>query len=265
MKKTIQKFLPAECPWRDTLYWFDTIDSTSTKAKELAAAGAPHGTVVIAGRQTAGRGRMGHSFHSPGGLGLYLSVILRPECKPEDLMHLTCACGVTACDAAEAVTGIRPGIKWTNDLVFGARKAGGILTELSLGEKGVNYAVVGIGLNCNHALSDFPEELQDMVTSLKIVTGKKIAIENLAGELICALWQTDRQLLSNKKELLDIYRRDCITLGKDISILRGDEVSYAKALDIDDDGGLIVQTEDGTKKTVQSGEVSIRGMYGYIS
>ena len=88
MKDAIRSYIPAECPWRDTLYWFPTIDSTNTQAKKLTAAGAPHGTVVIAGHQSAGRGRMGRSFHSPEGLGLYLSIILRPQCTPEELMHL---------------------------------------------------------------------------------------------------------------------------------------------------------------------------------
>ncbi len=264
MKETIRSYLPAECPSRDTLYWFDTLDSTNTYAKELSSAGAPHGTVVIAGHQTLGRGRMGRSFHSPAGLGLYLSMILRPRCKPEELMHLTCACGVAACNAVENAAGIRPGIKWTNDLVIGNRKLGGILTELSLQDGLVNSAILGIGINCGHELSDFPEDLRSFVTSLKLATGDNISPARLAGDLISALWEMDKNLLSNKPALMDAYRRDCITVGKDISILRGDSVSYAKALDIDADGGLIVETADGVRQTVQSGEVSVRGMYGYI-
>ncbi len=264
MKDAIKSYIPAECPWGDTLYWFDTIDSTNTRAKDLAAAGAPHGTVVIAGQQSAGRGRMGRSFHSPGGLGLYLSVILRPQCMPEELMHLTCACGVAACNAVESAAGIRPGIKWTNDLVLGSRKLGGILTELTLSDGKVASAILGIGINCAHDLTDFPEDLQSFVTSLKIATGKPIEPARLAGELVRSLWEMDKDLLSGKRQLLDTYRKDCITLGKDISILRADTVSYAKALDIDSDGGLIVKDADGSIQTVQSGEVSVRGMYGYI-
>ncbi len=264
MKEAIRTYIPTECPWRDTLYWFDTIDSTNTRAKELASAGAPHGTVIVAGQQSQGRGRMGRSFHSPAGLGLYLSVILRPACKPEELMHLTCACGVAACDAVLSSSGIRPGIKWTNDLVIGSRKLGGILTELSLSEGMVNYAVLGIGINCGHELTDFPPELRDFVTSLKMDTGNAPSPARLAGELICALWEMDKNLLQNQGQLMDRYRKDCITLGKDISILRGDTVTYAQALDIDADGGLLVRYADGTRETVQSGEVSVRGMYGYV-
>lgn len=264
MKQTIQKQLPAACPWGESIHCFDTIDSTNTKAKELAIAGAPHGTVVVAKHQTQGRGRMGRRFHSPAGLGLYLSVILRPRCKPEDMMHLTCACGVAACNAVESLTGIRPGIKWTNDLVIGHSKLGGILTELSLSDGMVNYAILGIGINCGHDLTDFPAELRTFVTSIKLATGKDFETAHLASRLIYALWEMDKELLTGKQKWMDAYRRHCITLNKDISILRGDEVFHAKALDIDNDGGLVILTADGTKQTVQSGEVSIRGMYGYI-
>ena len=141
MKQRILDHLPRNHPWAGNIHYFDTIDSTNTEAKRLAAAGAPHGTVLIAGHQTGGRGRMGRSFHSPAGLGIYLSVILRPECAPGDLMHLTCAAAVAMCDAVENAAGFRPGIKWTNDLVYGKRKLGGILTELAFGSSGrVDYA-----------------------------------------------------------------------------------------------------------------------------
>ena len=116
--------MTTECPWRDTLYWYDTIDSTNTRAKEMAKEGAPEGTVLIAGNQTGGRGRLGRSFSSPEGMGVYLSAILQPDCKAEQLMHLTCAAGVAACKAVEKAGGIYPGIKWINDLVCGKEKVG---------------------------------------------------------------------------------------------------------------------------------------------
>ena len=111
MIQSILRNIPTPCPWRDTVYWYDTLESTNTKAKELAKAGALHGTVVIAGNQTAGRGRMGRSFSSPDGMGVYLSVILRFGCTADKLMHLTCAAGVAAMQAVEAVCGICPDIK----------------------------------------------------------------------------------------------------------------------------------------------------------
>jgi len=108
-------------PWKERILYFDTIDSTNTRAKHLGTQGAPHGTVLIADRQTGGRGRLGRSFHSPAESGIYLSVLLRPQCHASQLMHLTCATGVAMCNAVETACGLRPGIKWTNDLVFGKR------------------------------------------------------------------------------------------------------------------------------------------------
>jgi len=266
MKQEILNCLSAACPWRDTLHWYDTIPSTNTHAKELAKAGAPHGTVLIAGSQTGGRGRMGRSFQSPAGQGVYLSVILRPNCPPSDLMHLTCATAVAMCHAVEAATSLRPGIKWTNDMVFGRKKLGGILTELSVDTQSglTEFAVVGIGLNCCQHPEDFPPELQDMAISASMAAGRPIAPSLLAAEMIHALVQMDRTLLTEKQEMLDFYRANCITLGQDVVIVRGDERHYGTALDIDPEGGLLVAFADGHRQVVSSGEVSVRGMYGYI-
>ncbi|MBR5023355.1 MAG: biotin--[Oscillospiraceae bacterium] len=265
MKEQILSQFTTECPWRDTLYWYDTIDSTNTRAKALAKEGAPAGTVLIAGNQTGGRGRLGRSFSSPAGMGVYLSVILRPGCKGNQLMHLTCATAVAACEAAEKASGIVPGIKWINDLVCGKEKLGGILTEMSVNSDGfVDWAVVGIGINCCQKKTDFPTELQNMATSLLLQTGKACHPALLAACLTESLYEMDKILLSQKQQLMDIYRRHCVTLGKQILMVRGEESAYGEALDLDEDGGLLVRFSDGTEKVVSSGEVSIRGMYGYV-
>ena len=265
MKQEILSQFTTECPWRDTLYWYDTIDSTNNRAKELAKEGAPHGTVLIAGNQTGGRGRMGRSFSSPAGMGVYLSVILRPGCTADKLMHLTCAVAVAACKAVEKASGVSAQIKWINDLVCGKEKLGGILTEMSVNTAGlVDWAVVGIGINCCQQKTDFPAQLQDMATSLRLQTGKLCPPALLAACLTEALYETDKILLSQKAQLMDIYRGRCITLQKDVTLVRGEEISHGKALDLDEDGGLLVRFSDGTEKVVSSGEVSVRGMYGYI-
>jgi BirA family biotin operon repressor/biotin-[acetyl-CoA-carboxylase] ligase len=265
MVQEILSHFPENHPWTRNIHWFDTIDSTNTKAKTMAASGAPHGTVIVAGHQSGGRGRMGRSFHSPAGLGLYLSVILRPECLPTELMHLTCAAAVAACHAVAAETDLRPSIKWTNDLVFGFRKLGGILTELSLSANGtVNYAIVGIGINCNHRLPDFPPELQEMAASLAMHTGKPVDRCRLAAQLIRQLYDMDRGLLRDKGGIMDLYRAGCMTLGREVSIHRFEEVRHGTAMDVDDDGGLVVRFPDGHTETVAAGEVSVRGMYGYL-
>lgn len=262
----IQKFLPQNHPWQKSIHYFDTIDSTNTHAKALAAAGAPHGTVLIADTQTGGRGRLGRSFHSPSGMGIYLSVILRPNCVPAELMHLTCSAGCAMCDAVEAAASIRPGIKWTNDLVWESKKLGGILTELSIHPKTgkVSYAVVGIGINCGQKSEDFPAEIQDIATSLSMITGNPIDRSHLAAAMISALSAMSESLLAKKAAIMEQYRTDCVTIGKAVSVHRFEEVRHGTAVSVDSDGALLVRFEDGHTEIIGSGEVSIRGMYGYI-
>ena len=264
MKDSILSHLNAECPWRDTLYWYSDIDSTNTRAKQLAKEGAPQGTVLIAGHQTGGRGRMGRTFQSPAGSGVYLSVILRPNCPPENWMHLTCAAGVAMVNAVQKVSGIHPQVKWINDLVVGSKKLGGILTEMCV-EKGlVEYAVIGIGINCLQKEGDFPPEIADLATSLTLAAGRPIVPEQLAATMVEELWVMNSRLLCQKEQIMAEYKRDCITLGKEIQVLRCDSIRPGKAVDLDQDGGLIVEYPDGTRETVASGEVSVRGMYGYV-
>ena len=264
MKEKIKTYLDTACPWRDTLHWYPVTDSTNTQAKKLAAAGAPHGTVLIAGHQTGGRGRMGRTFQSPEGSGVYLSVILRPHCPPQQLMHLTCAAGVAMLEAVEKVSGIRPKLKWINDLVIGSKKLGGILVEMSLAKELVDYAVVGIGINCLQKEDDFHPDIGQMATSLSIATGREIRPEALAAAMVGALHKMSLSLLDEKDTIMRIYKTNCITLGKEIQVIRGDSIRPGVALDLDDDGGLLVQYPDGSLETVASGEVSVRGMYGYI-
>jgi len=262
MVNSISSHLPGDFPWQ--VHWFSSIDSTNTQAKRMAREGAPQGTVLIAGHQSGGRGRMGRSFSSPAGSGLYLSVILRPGCAATELMHLTCAAGVAACDAVESTCGMRPGIKWINDLVIKDRKLGGILTEMSVDAKTglVEYAVIGIGINCLQAPEDFPAELQSMAISLK-AAGCVPDMGLLAANLIHALYKMSLQLQDHLSTMA-AYRRDCITLGREVVVLKGGEKQYGTALDVDAEGALIVRFQDGSSSAVNSGEVSVRGMYGYV-
>ena len=262
MRQKIVQNLQESCPWQDSLLYFESIDSTNTRAKELAAEGAPHGTVLVANHQTGGRGRRGRSFHSPAGSGIYMSVILRPNCPASELMHLTCAAAVALCDAVEKACGFRPGIKWTNDLVFGQRKLAGILTELGFNAQGlVDWAIVGMGVNCTQEESQFPEEIRSIAGSLTSVSGKTIDRAKVAAAMMDALYRMD---LTEKEKILTLYRTDCVTLGKEVSVVRADGIiHHCTALDIDKEGALIVRHADGSLETVSSGEVSIRGLYGY--
>lgn len=264
MYNKLISLFPASHPWREKIHYFDSIESTNTTAKHLAAAGAPEGTVLLADLQTGGRGRMGRSFHSPAGCGIYMSLILRPTCPASQLMHLTCAVAVATADAIEAATGLRPGIKWTNDLVFERRKLGGILTELSLDRNAhVEYAVLGVGINCCQNTEDFPEEIRDIATSLQLCTGRPIDRAAVAFAMIKAFERMNRAL-TDPQFFLPHYRADCITIGQKISLLRGDEIRHGTALDVDDLGALVVKFDNGCIEAVNSGEVSVRGMYGYV-
>ena len=265
MKEAILSALSPDFPWKELVHYFPVIGSTNDHLKDLAKQGAPHGTAVLAGLQTGGHGRMGRSFHSPEGMGIYLSILLRPGCAPTELMHLTCATAVAMCEAVENATGMRPGIKWTNDLVCGTKKLGGILTELGLSPRGsVEFAIIGIGINCSQQEADFPDEIRNIAASLDMITGKQNEPSALAAAMLESLHRMNAGLLTEKDQILAQYRRNCITVGKKISVVRGDEIRHGTALDVDAEGALIVEFDDGTVAAVNSGEVSIRGMYGYI-
>ena len=248
-------------PWAGTVEVLDVVDSTNNYLKHLGAAGAPHGTVAVADCQTGGRGRLGRSFDSAAGAGVYLSVLLRPACPPRSLMTLTAQAAVAARRAIRTVTGAEAGIKWVNDLVLNGKKLCGILTELSLeAESGlVSYAVVGVGINCNRSADSFPPALRETAGSLLSETGQREDRNALAAALIRELsalptldWQAE-------------YRAACMNLGKDVQILApGQPPRTGVALDVGPEAELIVQTENGVE-AVRSGEVSVRGLHGYIT
>ena len=201
-----------------TLDCFESVDSTNSYLKRIAAEGAPDGAVA-------------------------------------------------ACDAVERTCGVRPQIKWTNDLVLNGKKLSGTLTELSLeGESGaLQYAVIGIGVNCNNASEDFPPELRDVATSLYLETGKRVQRAALAAALIEELDKLYAALQSgDTASYLTAYRRDCLTLGREVQLLWQDVKEKVTALDVDDQFGLVVRRADGTVETIRTGEVSVRGLYGYV-
>ena len=265
MLERIKNHLPANHPWRKSIHFFDTITSTNYVLKQRANQGAPQGTVLVADSQTGGRGRLGRTFLSPSGVGIYLSVLLRPNCTPMELMHLTCACASAACAAIEQSAGFRPGVKWTNDIVSQKRKLAGILTELGLNQDGCTaYAIIGIGINCSQRPEDFPPAIREIAGSLEMVSGNQIDRALVAARMIDALYDMNRILLTDKSRIMERYRKDCITLGQEVSLVRGEEIRHGRALDVDEEGALIVEYENGTVETVNSGEVSVRGLYHYL-
>ena len=248
-----------------TLDCFESVDSTNSYLKRIAAEGAPDGAVAVADEQTAGRGRRGRSFSSGPGRGVYLSALLRPQLAPEKILPLTALGAVAACDAVERTCGVRPQIKWTNDLVLNGKKLSGTLTELSLeGESGaLQYAVIGIGINCNTV--DFPAELRAGATSLRLLTGRDISPDALADRLAQELRAMDAALLTGRDAWLAEYAAHCVTLGKPVRLLRGGEdIGDAFAVGIDAQGGLRVRYDNGTEAIIRTGEVSVRGAEGYV-
>lgn len=255
-----------DAPLGSTLIYTPTIDSTNTEVKRLASQNAPHGLLVIANEQTAGRGRQGRSFHSPSGQGLYLSLLLRPQLPHSDITNITAWVAVALCRGISQCCGVDLGIKWVNDLVWGNKKVCGILTELTLESETnfVEYVVIGIGINLRQSLEDFPEELRDTAISLETILGKSVNSTALCGAILKELNQMYSSFPQEKNSYLEEYRKLCITLDKDIQVLKGDSRRHAKALDIDNDFCLVVRYNPQETEHLSSGEVSVRGMYGYL-
>ena len=245
---------------------FEELDSTNNYLKTLPE--APDGLAVTADSQTAGRGRMDRSFQSPKGQGIYLSVLLRPRLSPDRLPPVTALAGVAVCAAVERVCGVRPGLKWPNDPVLNGKKLCGILTEMSLeAETGrVQSLVLGIGINVSQGPEDFSPQVREMATSLGQALGKPVSRPRLTAALLEELDRTYAALLAGDlSAYLSAYRRDCVNLGKTVQLLPfgGGERETAQAVDIDEDFSLVVRGPDGKERTVRSGEVSVRGLYGY--
>ena len=245
---------------------FDCIDSTNAYLKRIASDGAPDGTVAVAAEQTAGRGRRGRTFQSAAGKGVYLSALLRPTLTPEQLMPLTGLCAVAMCDAVERVCGIRPQIKWTNDLILNGKKLGGILTELGMENGTLSYVIIGIGINVSHRTEDFEGEVAALATSLEQELHREVSKNALAAAMIAALDTLyDDLRRGNAVDYVERYRRDCVTLQKEVQLLWQDVHEKVFALDVDRQFGLVVRRENGEIETVRTGEVSVRGLYGYVN
>lgn len=245
----------------------EEVDSTNTYARRIALDGAADGTVVIANAQNAGRGRMNRSFQSPKDKGIYLSVLLRPNLPPERMLPVTAMAGVAVCAAVERVCGVRPGLKWPNDPVLHGKKLSGILTELSLeAETGrVQHLVLGIGINVLQTPTDFSPDVAALATSIALELGRSVSRPALAAALIEELDRLYKDLKAgNLSGYLARYRQDCVNLGKPVQILDAESREYGEAVNIDEAFGLVIRDQKGQLRTVRSGEVSVRGLYGYV-
>ena len=238
---------------------YASIGSTNTALKAMAAEGAAEGLALVAGEQTAGRGRMGRSFYSPADSGVYFSLLLRPELPAERVTGITACAAVAAAETIEELSGLRTQIKWVNDVFLGGRKVCGILSEGSLDcESGMmNYVVVGVGINTRPPAADFPEELRG-------VAGAVFGDERVP-ELRCrmAAGVLDRLMdycaRPEDPALFEAYRSRSLVLGREVTLLSpGKEPVPAQVLDLERDFALRVRLSDGSEKRISSGEVSLR-------
>lgn len=243
---------------------FDSVDSTNNRLRELALDGAPDGQVVIANEQLNGRGRRGRVFISPKDKGIYLSMLFHPDSLPTDIVEITAWTAVAVNNAIQTVCGFRAGIKWVNDLIINQRKVCGILTEMSVeSESGyIQYVIIGIGINVNENEDDFPEELRNIATSLSMETNTEYSRAYLASEIIKELDIMCKAWPQKNGKYLDAYRKDNITLGKEIFVIRNSEKKQGVAVSIEDNFSLNICYKDGSRENVSSGEVSIQGLYG---
>ncbi|MGN8898161.1 biotin--[acetyl-CoA-carboxylase] ligase [Flavonifractor sp. HCP28S3_F3] len=244
----------------------DTVDSTNNEIKRRAVGEVPDGLTVVAGEQTGGRGRRGRSFVSPPGKGLYLSAALRPECPLSEVSALTAWSAVAVCDAIEAVCGIRPGIKWPNDVILNGRKLCGILTELELEAEtaALRYVVVGIGVNVSQTEVDFGPEVAPVAISLAQALGKAPRRAEVARALLDSLDRLYTGFPQERAQWLERYRADCLTVGQPIRVLFAAGEREGTALGVEEDFSLRVAWKDGGEEVISSGEVSVRGLLGYV-
>ncbi|KAJ53901.1 BirA family biotin operon repressor/biotin-[acetyl-CoA-carboxylase] ligase [Clostridium tetanomorphum] len=247
------------------IIYYDSIDSTNTKAKELASKGELNGTVIISEEQTSGRGRLGKIWCSPKNKGIWLSIILKPEIDPMNVAKITQIAGASVCKSLLEI-GINSYIKWPNDIVINNKKVCGILTEMSCELNMINYVILGIGINANIDKNEIPEEISTIATSLKIEDGKSIKRKYLTAKILNNFEMLYEEFLHKNSfnTSLEICKKHSILLGKDIKIINRNTTIIGKAIDIDHDGRLVIEHLDGKKEALVSGEVSIRGLYGYV-
>lgn len=245
------------------MYYEETVDSTNLRIRELAKAQAPAGTLYGAEVQTAGRGRRGRSWHTPAGEALAMSFLLYPDCAPDRASMLSLVAGLGVAQGCQEL-GIPVQVKWPNDVVLSGKKLCGILTEMQADPEKIHFVVVGIGINVN--LKEIPEELQQVATSLYQETGREWERETV---MACALNHIEKnyeifQQTADLSGLQKEYESFLVNCGRQVRIEAGKDSFTGTAMGINPMGELLVKREDGSVCPVCAGEVSVRGLYGYV-
>ena len=259
----IKSLLHTDWVAKEVLY-FDTIDSTNTKAQELAEKGYPSGTLVVADKQESGKGRRGRSWVSPSGTGIFMTLMIKPDINPNNASMLTLVAALAVAKAITSVTGEEAMIKWPNDIVVNGKKVCGILTEMNAQFDYINHIVVGIGINVHN--ESFPEEISQMASSLMIEAGgKRFHRAQIIAETMSYFEQYYDTFLKTQdlSALVREYDKLLVNRNKSVRVLDPKEPFDGKAMGITPKGELIVDTWE-SRKLVSSGEVSVRGIYGYV-
>lgn len=259
----IKSLMHTEWVAKEVLY-FDTIDSTNTKAQELAEKGYPSGTLVVADKQESGKGRRGRSWVSPSGTGIFMTLMIKPDINPNNASMLTLVAALAVAKAITSVTGEEALIKWPNDIVVNGKKVCGILTEMNAQFDYINHIVVGIGINVHN--ESFPEEISQMASSLMIEAGgKRFHRAQIIAETMSYFEQYYDTFLKTQdlSALVREYDELLVNRNKSVRVLDPKEPFDGKAMGITPKGELIVETWE-SRKLVSSGEVSVRGIYGYV-
>lgn len=261
----IKELLKTKFIGNDIIY-LDSVDSTNSYGKRLAENGFSDGTVIIAEEQTSGRGRLGRDWVSPKGKGIWMTIMLKPEIKPNLASQVTLIAALAVLKAIKAAYDMDIMIKWPNDLVINGKKVCGILAELGAEIERVNYLCVGIGINANLDESDFKNQSLDMATSLKIAAGMEVERKKLIAHILDIFEEYYSMFLEkgSLEFMIEEYKKYLINMGKEVRLVAKNEEMHATAEDITYEGHLLVRLDDGTLKEISSGEVSVRGIYGYL-
>jgi BirA family biotin operon repressor/biotin-[acetyl-CoA-carboxylase] ligase len=240
-----------------TIHAYQSVKSTNDVAAQLAASGAPEGTIVTAEIQTKGRGRLSRNWHSPPGCGIYVSIILRPSFPADQAPGLSIMTALALADTIEPYCPDRTRMKWPNDVLVSGRKVAGILTELTAERRRIEYVVLGVGINVNHRAKDFPPGLKSVATSLRRATRRKHSRVELLKEFLVRL---EKEYLGYQKRRLATSRTRLrwysSLIGDRVKLARGRQIIEGVAVDVGADGSLILKTREGTI-SVSSGEVTV--------
>ncbi len=249
-----------------TLYYLEETDSTNLDGKRLAKEGAAHGTVILAEKQNQGRGRRGRSWHSLAGTAIYMSLLLRPDFEPDKASMLTLVMALSVTEAIRDLTGACAMIKWPNDIIIDGKKVCGILTEMELAGEKIAHIVIGIGINVNNPQEDFPEELRSMAGSLKMATGQTFSRIDVI-ERVLACFEKDYENFLQTLDFTNLrerYQSYLINQNAAVKVLDPQQEYTGIARGISNTGELLVEKENGEIAEVYAGEVSVRGLYGYV-